>query len=412
MKDSINMWLVKNKAIIHTLYIILVFQSLVERFVPFLKYYDEMLAIIGGAYVLYEVANGGLKRADAFFKTFFAFSMIYFSAGTISTVLNRYQRWELSIGGAFLAVKWMFLFAGVYLYNSRVDTSVNLDLHDLTCFSIIWLAIWVVLSKTELISNGDYGIFAWDLCAKCVFLTGMLIIYWHDSLIDYIMILALVLLSVTTQKAKGYVAAALVLGGIVWLKLIKKRIKLWILSIVAVICFTVAAPKIYYYYIVGFKRQYARAYMMQKAFEIAKDYFPIGTGWSTYGSHLTVDHYSPVYWLYDMGYHWELGFTHRLFLNDSYVACVLGETGFIGMLAIIGACACLLFMVLKSYMHCARYYIAGLIVWAYLMVTFVEESGFMQPVLMCLAVVLGMVSGKCHCEEHVAMAFLEETNDG
>ncbi len=72
------------------------------------------------------------------------------------------------------------------------------------------------------------------------------------------------------------------------------------------------------------------------SFEIAKDYFPFGSGQGTFGSYPVGMHYSQIYYDYDLNkVHGlspddALGKTDSHFIFDTYWSSIIGEMGFIG----------------------------------------------------------------------------------
>ena len=165
------------------------------------------------------------------------------------------------------------------------------------------------------------------------------------------------------------------------------------IAIIAIIVTALAREKLYFYFVRGWERGYARAALFKTSFRIAKDYFPFGTGWGTFGSYYALTHYSPVYYLYGISDHWELGVQTKLFLNDTYWPVVIAESGWIGSIAIAAVFVVLYLEIRKLYKANYKMYAAGLMALLYIGITTVEETGFMQPVLLCLAIILGMING-------------------
>lgn len=64
----------------------------------------------------------------------------------------------------------------------------------------------------------------------------------------------------------------------------------------------------------------------------AFDYFPFGSGFSTYGTNEAALNYSPLYYKYGFDKMWGMGPDDNMFLNDGYIAGILGEEGLIGTL--------------------------------------------------------------------------------
>lgn len=69
--------------------------------------------------------------------------------------------------------------------------------------------------------------------------------------------------------------------------------------------------------------------------EIAKDYFPLGAGFGTYGSTVAREHYSPLYYTYGLA--WKDGLSERngKYLLDTYWPSVFGETGILGAIILL-----------------------------------------------------------------------------
>lgn len=148
---------------------------------------------------------------------------------------------------------------------------------------------------------------------------------------------------------------------------------------------------------------YARYRLTATGAQILKDYFPVGTGWGTWGSYYSSVNYSPVYYLYGLDKHHELGAQTQKFMMDSYLASVMGESGFIGLLMIILFMVSLFVVINKLFEKDRRVYAAGLLCLLYLCITFVEETGFANPALIGLAVVMGMIVSKWEMSNRIEM---------
>lgn len=67
----------------------------------------------------------------------------------------------------------------------------------------------------------------------------------------------------------------------------------------------------------------------------ANDYFPFGSGFATYGSDMAARNYSVLYYRYRFHKLYGLSPTDGSFLNDCYLAMVIGQFGYIGLIAYI-----------------------------------------------------------------------------
>ena len=68
---------------------------------------------------------------------------------------------------------------------------------------------------------------------------------------------------------------------------------------------------------------------IQYGIKTANTYFPVGSGFATYGTDMAARYYSPLYQLYGWSNLWTLG-TSGKFLNDVFFAGILGQFGWFG----------------------------------------------------------------------------------
>lgn len=377
----------------YLLLIIILFQSILEEFIDVWSGFDEVLTV---AVVIIAVRlklknkRFSVRREDIIFG---AALLLYVLAGTVSSAVCQFQSLPVSGISAFLSVKWFLLFWGIqeiYANGYILQTEKwNQNVVYLLIFTVfVWENIFFFL-----IPGTFYGFPYWDLVAKCVFLIGLLTINWKKRTLDYISLMLLCEMLLLTERAKAYALVALVFVLMYWILRKNKRITLALLVILGLLLIIVAWDKVYFYYIEGARPEhdYARARLFKTAGEIARDYFPLGTGWGTYASHYAEKYYSPVYYIYKISEHGELGFRNRLYLKDAYWPIVLGETGVIGTAAVMLVIVWLFQKIQILWTADKRKYLVGIMIWVYMLITTVEETGFQQPVLMCLAGLLGAV---------------------
>lgn len=70
--------------------------------------------------------------------------------------------------------------------------------------------------------------------------------------------------------------------------------------------------------------------------ETANDYFPFGSGYSTYGSNMAKINYSPLYTEYGFNNIWGMNEEEQQFLNDNFWPMIMGQYGWIGLIIYIG----------------------------------------------------------------------------
>lgn len=95
---------------------------------------------------------------------------------------------------------------------------------------------------------------------------------------------------------------------------------------------------------------YARGELARQAIAVANDYFPLGTGFATYGSAVTaqIDNYSPLYYAYGLSIVWGLAPGAASFLSDTFWPTVLAQFGYFGLVAFAALLIALFVMCYKA----------------------------------------------------------------
>lgn len=375
------------------LLLLIVLQYFFEQSIAWWRFFDEFLVILVCLAALAFRASNGFYKVPVYNLIFFAMVLLYFLMGTISAAAGRYQSFVITAAGAFLSVKWFLMFLGIQSVY-RYYPQIHIDNWDKRTLYAVIAVLSIIENLYYMGFSGSGGTLApIQLCATSVFLLGLLFLKWEGKKADYIGMLFLLENLILSTKAKGYAAAFLAIIILYWIINKHKKITLFLISILAVGCIIVAWDKIYLYYIYGAAadHDYARARLLMTGIEIANDYFPIGTGWSTYGSYYAAEYYSPIYYLYGLSEHHELGVLAKIFLMDVYWPIVYAESGWIGFGAVGIICILLFYKVQKLFKVDERLYAAGFLTFAYMMITTVEETGFAQPALICLAILTGII---------------------
>ena len=125
-----------------------------------------------------------------------------------------------------------------------------------------------------------------------------------------------------------------------------------------------------------------------------KDYFPIGTGFGTFGSYMSAKNYSPLYQMYGISNVNGLIKGAAYFVSDSFWPMIAGQTGIVGLIAIIAVLCLMVVKIQKIKQWNKAMYAGGLMAMAYLLIVSMAESAFVNPVAIPLALVLGLIYGQ------------------
>lgn len=402
----------KNSIVCMILITLLIFQDWIAREIEVWSYFDEILAIYLFLIAISDrIYNHNFNSSK--FDLYAGMSIVtYWFVTTYSSFVFGFQSFDITIKASFLGIKWFIVFWSVkYICNSTRKVSVfkfgSRIIHEvIIIFGIIENCFWLnninnVFNEKKY-SNALSPIY---LCAVSVMLITILFMEWKNSKLDWICFGLMLENLIFSTKAKGYAAALLAVAIFVWVIRKKRKIKFFHLFIMGVLSIGLAWKKIYFYYIYASApdHDYARYRLTATGAQILKDYFPVGTGWGTWGSYYSSVNYSPVYYLYGLDKHHELGVQTQKFMMDSYLASVMGESGFIGLLMIILFMVSLFVVINKLFEKDRRVYAAGLLCLLYLCITFIEETGFANPALIGLAVVMGMIVSKWEMSNRVEM---------
>ena len=129
-------------------------------------------------------------------------------------------------------------------------------------------------------------------------------------------------------KALGFLSLYIVLRSVIPLF---KKFKWQYIVFFLPISYLLVADQIKYYLTL----EQARGALIFTSFRIAIKNFPIGYGFSTFGTEFSRIRYSPLYTLYDIDKVYGLSRQFPAFIVDAMWPAILGENGFLGLVAII-----------------------------------------------------------------------------
>lgn len=79
----------------------------------------------------------------------------------------------------------------------------------------------------------------------------------------------------------------------------------------------------------------ARSLLMQDSLTIAGQLFPLGSGFATFGTYMSGEYYSPLYYEYGLNTVWGLWPSNPTFVSDSFWPAILAQFGFIGLVVLV-----------------------------------------------------------------------------
>ena len=145
------------------------------------------------------------------------------------------------------------------------------------------------------------------------------------------------------------------------------------------------------YYFVSLGARSARAQLLINSFQIAKDHFPVGAGFGTYGSYYSAIYYSPLYYKYGLNTIYGLSKELYSFICDSFWPMILGQAGFIGTILYALAVFKLFKRLTQIKKNNVFFYVSAIGAMSYLLVESVAATAFVHPLSMPLAMWIGIL---------------------
>lgn len=366
-----------------------VFHGVLENTLPIVNFFDEFIGLCCiplAVYDLYRKHKEGTESTSGSRRWEFVLLLLFIVTGLLGNVIYRYQPlWIVAVSAVLSAKFFMILLTAGYLQRYMPVDFQELEL-SVEIISIVWA---VYYGLTFIFPDFLTILEGWDICAKSSLLFALLIFCRHRRAWLYrVCLLLMVAMLVMCGKEKAY-GAILVFTVLYYLIVYKKvQTKLHYILYMAVPVVLLAWDKIYYYYIEG-HGYYAKSIMASTSMQIAKEYFPIGTGFGTFGSTYAAKWYSPVYHLYGIAADHQMGEQSRMYLTDVFWPLLLGENGILGTLLYCGLILVLFIRIQRVFYYNKTKYFLLVFMLVFMMMTTFSEAGFMQPMVMIYAFVMG-----------------------
>ena len=383
---------------------VLAFQNIIEKYINFASYIDELFGLIGVglAIIFCDIFISKISRKDYFLLFFFL--TMYFISGFIGSSIYKYQALGPVMKDAYTNIKfYLTLFAGIII-GDLIDVGM-LRKPIITCAKILTIYYTFLFVVDRLFSIWDgqvrYGIRSavlgyqhpTYLTGSLVFLLAIFAMFYENKNLVYITCDLVILLF--TFRAKAIVATFIYMLLLVIIIFLKKEIKIKHVFVFIALAIGLAWKNIYFYF-VQLSDCSARSIMTKTSFKVMKDYFPFGTGYATYASHEAAVNYSPVYILYGFLENYELtlldGGEHSFF-DDTFWPIIMGQTGFFGLLCYISLLLVIIKICSDTKYKNINIYFSVIFVMAYLLIATTAEPAFNNSIAIPLGLVLGLCLG-------------------
>ena len=374
---------------------ILVFQNMIQEYIVIFKYFDEFLALLGLIVVISKIILNKSKglRED---KTILFLLFLIFLLGIISNIKYDFQSLEYVLTDVILIFKFFLVyFLGKQTIKYEFLNKYKKKLMFHIKLIIMLLMILTILNYTVGLFEADYrfGILVnklfyghpTNLAAICIFLISILMLFEEKSKILFLVLIAIL---ISTLRFKAIGAALMVSFLVFFIKKFNKKISFSKLLILGIIVTVVSWNAIMGYYIENDNT--ARNMLTKTSIKIASDYFPLGTGFGTFGSNPSREHYSVVYYMYKLNNVWGLSPKMPNFISDTFWPMLIGQLGIIATV-FYSMCILIIFKrIQRDYNKSKPAYLSKIIAIMYLLISSTSEAAFVNPIAIPLAFIIGI----------------------
>lgn len=379
-----------------------VFRDWLSSRLLYVGYFDELIAVFAIPIILIRISENKLiiqKNNNSYWKYIFVLVI----SGITGSVLYKYQPIKAGLSDVILCLKfWLAIEVGEYCFDGfSIEKKAN-SIFTHVRFLTLFLTFLIVFDHIHPIfrSTVRYGLRAEQLfynhptefASVIIFLMIVIVMLRKkissNKTMFYLMILSALAATSLRTKIWGCILSFWMIYYFAYYR--KKEIKIsTVLFFVFPILIFISWDQIEYYFLGEIQQESARYQLLAKSIVIAKNHFPFGAGFGTFGSHYSTVYYSPVYYKYGLSKIYGLQKGYAYFVSDNFWPMILGQFGVIGFLGIFVA-----IYKLFNQINCLRksnvvFYVAGLNILVYLLIESTAASSFVNPSAIPYALLLG-----------------------
>lgn len=324
--------------------LIVIFQPILQMYVEFVGYTDEMLAFISLVVILVNLCLGRLSKNHLKILVLMIFAIIigFFSnifSGLVISNMAIFTDILLCFKVFLVYIGFQYIFPNIkYNYCGLNILSFFMKIYVLIIFFFALLHLsGIYVMGTEI----RYGIrsfqFIFDGAGNfnTMFYAPILVLSYsmytnkNGKKNTIIFISMLLFVWITTLRTRSFCFVIIYIYLFFTYIIRKKSIKLNIINIVviAILIALVGYDQFEMYFSNDATPRYKLLYY---GFVTFKDHFPLGSGFATYGTDAAFKWYSPLYYNYGFNNIWGMDPNNGMFVHDTYWPAIIAEFGIFG----------------------------------------------------------------------------------
>lgn len=335
-------FVIKKKTLIYySLFFLLLIAPFITSYISAFSFVDEVITIIGMG-VLFN--NYYFKKYTSGRNILFLLIVIVF-IGILSSIVYRISpSLEVTLYDLVLFVKPFVLFLMFYMLPTGIKREILSALNIFAKIVFLYTFVYFVLHtifEIFLLSNvfpilGNMAQVSWlrIVCLNIIVATNEKKVIKRYIVLFYI--------SLFVHGISGF-ASALFVSLTLYLYLYRdnkeRKLRLWQIVLLVCMALIFAYSDLQEYILDG---NAPRALLLRYGFVTANRYFPLGSGFASYGSEMAKRYYSKLYYEYGFDKIWSMSPENNLSgsevgtLNDCYFGMIVGQYGWIGLCCYAG----------------------------------------------------------------------------
>ena len=333
-----------------------IFQPIIQGKLNIFQWYDEIIAILLFARFILYVITGKMRKLLKSELYCLLLMALLVGEGIISNfTANIVTGWKTIVIDIITNLKIYMIYLGVLSFKKRDNNKKDIiNITNWFIRKIVYIAtIFAIINLFHNIgmsSDIRFGIRSFKFIYEgagnfnmmCYYFIALLTLGIEDKRNKLSLLCTLFLWASTLRtRAFLYIFIYIFLYFMIFKKVnlseeMKKKAKpiIVVCSIALIIIgtYTIIGEQVEYYF--GNDRM-PRAILLKYGVKTMEEYFPIGSGFSTYGSSEASKNYSPLYWEYGFNDGYGINYGDRQYLSDNYWPSIMAQFGVIGCIIVI-----------------------------------------------------------------------------
>lgn len=385
------------------LFNVLVFQPIIEVFLPIFSYFDELFALACVAFLVYSILRGCAIPTKCWGLMVLLALMI--CTGLVGNALSGLPSRPLSIFVDILASsKFIIVFLafklGLFYSSDNIIRYLDIEARIMLTVAFVCLLINQV-GDLGMTYEERYGLKAFQFIyihpSHLVTMSlACLMIICANSKSNWRLFAVMALVLMMASLRSRWIALAIIATVIIFAG--SRRLKQFFIPICigsVGIAFALGASQMAVYY--GNDSPAARNQLANASLDIFFDYFPFGTGFGTFGTGITKTDYSELYYQYGFSDIPGLSPEFPSYITDTFWPAVLAEFGLIGFF-VWSVLLCLMFFEFYSRGERSGTTPLALLFIATLLIASTSSGAIFSMQMITLLFVFMLITGRQLCE--------------